>query len=1560
MGNLIRANDSLVVNGDFTQGFSGWTKTNPSWLGIAAEMYNGEMIIFLSAGNRASVWQSLQVPKDPGAQARYILTFLCEVLHTEAGKLVVGIDGQLEEQEILLLPGDPRDAQEHRRLKNAEPREFKPKEYHVELDLPFTDQDTLTVSVLSPSNAPGDYVSAVRITRIKLHLHLEPVAMRRLKLDEQSIAPVAPLYVCLGAQASQAHRLEFLLEPDSVWLGTQAALASDDNPLGAVLATPAWGVDQPLELPWTLDCPLIGDEDPYLFSINLVNQYTADTFPVQVSLGHHRLVFLQVREAAYYPVLEYEQSVRLGVQVGSYYTRQTLHGQTVNWTVTPGQVKTVAVTDDQGWAYFDYQPTQAGQLEIEASVDSPYYATGVVTQTLAVRVLETDPWNDVLAVTEGEEARWEEKIGYPNRGMDYSLEVKLSAASPLLDTQLSLHWSGDAHEQLGVVVDPALDAAVPVSGTGLTWILTSEDRLDGRFYLQLACSKLLLPSPKKAMSLARNLVRIGEVREANKFPVVDENESVLLRVQVVHVIAAGDGDPVVNALVEWRTTDGLISTVPTGAGGWASVLYVPMSEGDKVVTASVKAHADAVAVERLFNVKAIATSPWKSEVTILLDEVEVARNTLGVLCWRGQSHTLKVVPITGSSWIGKNISLHWRGSAPDIGLEPGDLGTPKPLAAAGTQWSLRSQANDSISSLFELELRLESVSVVRELVGRLVSEDLAAEVGLRLDQITAELDDQALYPCLGASHRFSVLPSELSPLVGLESMLVWSGTSAEELNANVQPALDIAQPVTDGGAIWTLDFSASEQPGQFALAWALPQLGFTATDKPMRLGHNKVRIQDWRESPVDPVVGQDAAWLWAQVVSHFTARAVNQVPVRWSVGEHSSEALTDAAGWSGFALEPSDAQPHDVIASVISPYDDFEDRHLLTVTPLASDPWTEVTVQFDGQPPQRWGDKTYFPRRKGSHNLTLRTPENSPLLDHEVTLGLTGTGPAELGLSFSPPALGIPKKWGEDGLTYDFKVDDLKNGSFALRLSATRLANLSPANAMSVGIGSQVLELVLSGSVDQVLDWGRELYAEVRLLSAISGKPMVGWRVTWHAPDLGEVVSVTDYYGLAKVRFIPTTPGAAQLRATVGDEAYSESVTLSYFLNEPREIHSLTSPKPNGHLGELVSAVVTVVSALTGEPLPNVEVMWSYPHLTLAPTSTNADGQARVEFRLSGVRRGLLEATVPGGFAGWEVKHMEFELVPTEATWLQEFKLYVDGEPVRWPDVELGLTSEKICVLTLDYEYSWLIGDPDAQLLMEYKQGGEMQGLIFDPPLGQLVAMTQGSTALSWTITTTQVQGGTFILQFAMPLMSGLGKSPPLPGSATYVPVEFDVEFDEFSVDFGGAAYPCHGATHTFAVRPKPSSRFLNRNVKLIWEGESPDDLGVVVTPAMDIVQLLTPEGVTWELNCRSTVKDGDFSLRLEVLENEDTTEPLSMSLGHNLVDAERWTTNLAMESPSPVREKHIRATSRFLNTVAPNVEVQGANPNLRTDANGEASVKEFFDDDFYLFIINRYGGGRV
>lgn len=1253
---IIQAKESLLRNGDFKDLLNHWI--DKGTVAIQNEFYESEFIPFMHVGVGASARQEVVVPKKADASASYELTFLCELRpgfdwSGESGWLCI-LSGSDVLMNTELKAGDSRSLeQDQARLAAGQPLEFKPIRYRQSLDqLAFDSGDVLTFEVRGVPSNPSDRRTGVLITWIDLQLKLEPLKLQAMRLDEQDLVPDRKLYLCLGASLGNGlddplymqHYLSFEPRDGNAWQGTKMALTVRDNPLEAIMTAPDWGVDQTLTVPWSLDCPWMAEDKTYEFSIILFNQYDAEPYPIEVSLGHHRLAFGDEQKATFYPVLEYAQSVRLGVQIVSHYTRQALDGRTVNWTSAAQGVLGAGVTDEQGWVFFDFEPKTAGDVVITAWVDSPYYATGKVTYDFAVKVLATDPWKALRAVIGTQETAWE-ATGYPNRGSNHPVIVRLPADSPLLGAALSLHWSGEGHEQLGVTVNPPLEAPLPFNGGDVLWTLTSEDRLDGRFELSLQCSKLLLPSPGKPMSLARNRLRVGEVREANKFPIVDEEESVLLRVQAIHYLTAGDGDPVSNALVEWVTPDGDAVHDVTGAGGWTSLLYTPKSTGDKTVTAYLKAHPDDTAVEQDFTVKPVATSPWKGEVEIRLDAVKV-ESPLGMLCRRGQTHALTVVPKAGSDWIGRNISLHWRGNDPAIGLTPEDLTSPKTLLAGGVEWKLVSNKNDSSSGLFELELRLAGLASVRELSGRLLSEDLTEEVALMLDQIHAELDARNLYPCLGAVHRFKVLPNALSPLVGLDASLKWSGAPADSLGATVEPTLDRPQVLSDGGVNWTLGFTASTAPGEFALTLALPQLKFEAIAKPMTLAHNRVRIEAWRGAAVDPVIGQAPAWMWVQVYSHYTNRPVDQAPVTWTGDTGPRDIQTTVDGWSGFDFAPKIAGDQLVTASVLSRYDNYPSTQPMTVEALASDPWEEVLVSFDKQPPQPLGTHTFFPRRNTQHWLDVTAPAGSALFNKDLVLGMTGTGPAELGMRFEEPRLGEPWLFPSAGQTYSFKTGDLKDASFGLRFSSARLASLSPVNAMSLGQGEQVLKIAERQRSHQTLLWGTEVSEQITVISAISGRPMVGVTVTWRSPDLGVKQSTSNFYGVAKIAFVPTTPGPLELTASVGGELHSDSVSLPFFLNEPRKIDSLTSPQPGGPEGAWVSATVNVVSALTGEPLQGVEVEWKYPDRILESTYTDENGNAEVRFRLAGIRRTWLQAAVRGGYAGWDAQFLEFELVP--------------------------------------------------------------------------------------------------------------------------------------------------------------------------------------------------------------------------------------------------------------------------------------------------------------------------
>lgn len=1238
---VIQANKNLLRNGDFSQALKEWTSNNTGFRAITEESFDGERVRILDLSNAGGVSQEIAVPKTPGASARYTLSFLCQTLHVESGWLRIFKDEQAL-CAIELKPDPARHLQDDlARLAAGQPLAFEPTPYELNLDVLVVAEDTLRFEIISPKNEPADYYSKVRITRLNVQLHLDPLTLQTVQLDEQSLSADSTVYLCLGATDSQAHKLIFMPPPDNAWDGTQASLTLDGNPQEAIIITPSEDIEQLLTEHWMLDCPVLGDEDRYSLTLNLLNRYASAPYKIAVSLGHHRLKFRQTLEAAYYPILEYEQRVRLGVRVASYYTAQFLAGLTVNWSVSGQGVKSASVTDDEGWAYYDFVPAVVGEAIIEASVESRYYATGVATEQFTVRVLATDPWRDLRAVVDDGETAWDAQ-GYPNRGSEYELKVRVPAGSPLLKTELSLCWTGDSHAQLGVEVAPLLESPVPVDTGDVVWTLNSEDELDGKFELSLVCSKLLRPSPWKPMSLARNKVKVGDVREANKSPVVDEQESVLLRLQVLHDTAGPEEVPVSNALVDWHTPEGLIAA-RSGADGWASLLYTPKAAGDLQVTADIKAHPEAEAVTQAFDVHAIETSPWKQQIEILLDDVPVEFNSLGVVCRPGQSHTLNVRPRTDSQWLDRKVSLHWRhDQAPDIGLRPSDLEIGKPLAKEGVQWTLVVTAQ-GISSLFDLELRLEGLGVVRALPGRLLSADLNKEVSLLLDQVRIQMNDEALYPCLGAVHRFNVLPNGLSPLVGLQTRLTWQLDSPEELEATICPALDEPQVLTDGGAVWELNFSRSEQSGRFELTLELPQLKFRATRKPMVLHHNKVRIHVMREPAVDPVVNQVPAHLWVQILSHFTGRPVADVPVKWWLGANGDTVRTDDEGWSGYAFAPEKADTYTVIALVENFFDDYEDIGSIDVTALAEDPWAGLKVSFDNQVEQPWAERTFFPRRKAQHQFKVTAAANSALWGKRLALGIaSGSGPAELDISFVGTSLGEPEHFSADGLTYTFTVGDLKDGGFGLCFASERLASLSPVNAMSVGEGAPAMKIVSGERVMQTLLWEEAVSEQITVISVINDKPMANVAVTWWSQDLGEVTAITNFYGVAKVRFVPTTPGAFELTARVGDTLHSDSVSWSFYLSEPREIHELyqapDSPQSTGT--PEAYAYAKVVSALTGLPLAGVEVLWDYQGQFMQSSLTGEDGIAGFAPDFSVQEHGVLSATVKGGIAGWEVKSL--------------------------------------------------------------------------------------------------------------------------------------------------------------------------------------------------------------------------------------------------------------------------------------------------------------------------------
>ncbi|MCP1477616.1 hypothetical protein ABIA54_003538 [Pseudomonas sp. EB276 TE3739] len=1287
----IRAERNLILNGDFSQSLREWKRgpVNPAYVVTKAEQFeSGERLNILSALDGSSAYQEITLFKSASNDVRYVISFLCEMDHDEEGLLELSVAGLPDTQKIPLRVGALRDRNaDLQRQRDGLPRLFRPHTYEVDVTLPLLDTHVLKVHAISPLNKEGDYFSSLRITRINLQLHLPAAHVLTLQLDGEQLPLARVLPLCLGALGSTAHRFKCIHAQDDAWQGTRASLNIRNNPQGAIVADPDWGRDKPLDDTWSLVCPELDGDPPYLLTLQLANEFNSPVLDIPVSLGDHRLKFIQLQEAAHYVVMEYGQSIRVGVRVGSYYTDEALEGKTVTWTVDGTGAKTATPTDREGWAWFEQQPSAAGDVQIQASVESLYYASGAVSQAFEVKVLATDPLKEIRTIIgDGDERPWDQK-GYPNRGTTYRLQIRFP--EELWDTDVTLRWSGDPAEKLGVSVTPPLETAARIGSDGLLeYRFDNEDRDDGQFSLRLTSAHLLESSPAKPMLLARNVVEPGEVRGPDRICVVDENDSARMWVQVLHKMGSATGGPVEGALVFWTEPDGSVTKTLTGTGGWASHSHQPGAAGDHRVTATIKAHEDAEPSEMEFVVKAIATNVWKEHVKVTLDDEAVDLQTIGLVCRHGQTHVLKVTPVEGSPWVDtKRISLDWREGDPLIGLNPADPGIFFPLGADGLTWNLSSSAAESLSRPFELRLRADAVADDRELCGRFVNADLTRELGVRLDRVTAALDGQTLYPCLGADHQFTVWLNELSPLVGLSTALEWSGTPAEELNADVRPPLAQSQPLGAEGAFWQLDFRNSKKAGDFALAVNLPQLAFLAPVTPMDLGHNALSFNSILESPVDPVVDLDQAWTWANVVSRFTGEAVADVPVTWHSGAAPVVVNTDSDGNSGFAVLPVSTEMHTVQATLLSLYDTTSEHRSASFKALAEDLWPRVKVSFDGQTSQVWGDTTGFPRRKGRHSIVAFFPEG--FNGQTVRMGHTGTAPAVLGNSYQPE-LGMAQVVTNGMARFGLRAGDFTDGSFALRLCAERLARLSPANAMSQGSGSRVIKIGLTASnADSQLLWGDVFEETIQVVSSISAKPMAGMLVTFTHPDLGALNAETDFYGRATVRFVPTTPGSSQVIATVGDAGSSASIALDLVLAQPRQIAELYEPSDARQPPDepRVHAKARVTSALTGQPLAGVPVTWEFAgHVVSSVT----DDEGIADWTFMGLSDGVLSATVEGGLAGWDMAVLTYtgQVPVIESLSCDRAMIYRADEVNAWAVVKLNPQGTPVTNLPVNWRYA--------------------------------------------------------------------------------------------------------------------------------------------------------------------------------------------------------------------------------------------------------------------------------
>ncbi|UQS17926.1 hypothetical protein [Pseudomonas sp. HS6] len=1229
---------NFVMNGDMTEGYDHWDDvTNPGGVAIRDDRWEDTIVSIMTLTHRAAVRQRMIVPIGQQAQARYSLRFLYENTYSSsAGLVVVNKRGSAEKFEIV-LPAKTGS-------QDADPLAVDLTEMRKDLpdSLGLQAGDELEINMSSPVRAVGEPGSVeIRLTGIEIKLNLPALGLLAVLNDGKRFDAGSVLPICLGATGDQRHRVSFAVDPLSVWKNLKACLWFEDNPQEAIYAEPELGTSQLISLDWLLDCPELSGKEPYELKAKIYSQYSAPPYSLLVSWGHHRLELLALKQAETYPVIEYDQSVELQVQVRSFYTHAPVASEVV-WRVEgkAGKVLHRAPTDAQGRATYRYTPTEEGVSKITASVVSLLSDDGEATHTFEVRAFAIDPFKTLQARFDGgAPAVWGEKIRYPERGERFLVNLDIPAGHPLSAAEFFLIWAhGDSQADVGATAQPDFGTPAPVVGGTVLWTTNFEDKRDGLFDWALGCTGLQHLSPRNALSLAYNRVEIGETWGPSTSPVLDERGIVTCMVNV----QKGDRQPVSNVDVEFETPTGTVRSL-TGFDGWASVDHQPIDANDYTIIARVQRHEDAPVEEHSFAVKVLPTSAWKGQVNFSLDGKPVDRLIQGVVCRRGTAHKLRIDPVAGSSLIDKSIALDWNGDTPPLPgfqLDP-QVGVPRVMTGSGLEWDITSGTD--LSGFSTLAFSSSHLPEKREFPLRLLAADLASEVRVMLDHVSAEPGKDTLYPCLWASHQSMHMPYGISALHGLPVKMAITPLAPGMV---VNPPLNEDVVMTAGGARRQLDFTNSTADVEMTQTATIMIDGESMTAQiQLKLGHNKIKSVSALGPAIDPVLSKgQRARVQAQFYSAFADRPVESSLIGWREGsEGPVNATTDSDGWSVYDAQSQSAGISAVSATALNPYDQTTAEQHFELNTLSVDPWTSLRLVTGSS--DLWGQRPLFPRRGEPFSFDLQADYDNPLCNQRLAVGLSHPGPSELGVEFNEP-LGEYRDWTSEGLKCSFNAGDIKDGSVSVRLAASRLLELSPPQPMSLGTQAISAHINASAGVLQTVNWGGAVVYEVFLTSALTGKSMANVRVKWERSEYEAMFTTTDYRGKTWISFVPDSPGAGAVRASVAGGSDSAFVDFQYFMNEPRQIEALSADVTEGTPGTRVTAHIILVSAISGRRLKGVEVEWRFLDLAIPSTKTDENGEAEASFRLPAFNTAVFRATVKGGIAGWSVKQVEFKGVP--------------------------------------------------------------------------------------------------------------------------------------------------------------------------------------------------------------------------------------------------------------------------------------------------------------------------
>jgi hypothetical protein len=385
---------------------------------------------------------------------------------------------------------------------------------------------------------------------------------------------------------------------------------------------------------------------------------------------------------------------------------------------------------------------------------------------------------------------------------------------------------------------------------------------------------------------------VGDAQPALGQPVAGTGQSARLRVQIV----TGDtGEAAAGVTVQWRISGQpqVIATSVTNSQGWTEHIFTPDTAGEFEVLADLTKENGDVVIVQPFTVKALLIDDWEQKGELKLDGKPIDLSTGSFALLSGQPHELEFSLKDGHSLDGASITLDdlWQGVESGVRSDP-ELGTSQVVETGKpVRWVIKGESSQT--AYFGLVLKSPPLTD-RELPGHVIGTNLNEEVEVFLDRFKQSFGKETAYPCLGATHIFSVKPGADSTLLGKHVTLLLSD-EATALGVIVTPPPGIPVKLDGAGLYWTIDCANSETIGSFAIRLHIQEWDFSSGHLPMLLGHNKVQITEIS----GPLQTGSGDWRYGiRATSFFTKQGAGGVPVNiWISGEVPRQGITENSGW---------------------------------------------------------------------------------------------------------------------------------------------------------------------------------------------------------------------------------------------------------------------------------------------------------------------------------------------------------------------------------------------------------------------------------------------------------------------------------------------------------------------------------------------------------------------------------------------------------------------------------------------------------------------------------------